>query len=88
MMLVPALPASILMCPVVSNARMRQVHMYTDMVLPCLYVLEYVGCPLMSNETIVQQPVDLTTLSENIASAAVDFVYNASGLNIMILISY
>ena len=35
----------------------------------------------MSNETIVQQPVDLTTLSENIASAAVDFIYNASGLN-------
>lgn len=45
-------------------------------------MLEYVGCPLMSNETIVQQPVDLTTLSEHIVNSAVDFVYNATGSSV------
>lgn len=35
---------------------------------------EWVGCPVMENEKIVQQPVDLTTLQENCDTAAVKFI--------------
>lgn len=44
-----------------------------------LLSIEFVGCPLMENEEIVQQPVDLTTLAENSDNAAVNFINHASG---------
>ena len=43
--------------------------------------LEFVGCPVMENDKIVQQPVDLTTLGENCDNAAVEFIYRASGMH-------
>ena len=40
---------------------------------------EWVGCPVMENEKIVQQPVDLTTLQENCDTAAVKFIKESAG---------
>lgn len=40
---------------------------------------EFVGCPLMENDHIVQQPVDLLTLNYHMTSAAVNFISEASG---------
>ena len=41
----------------------------------CVYVyLEFVGCPLMENKTIVQQPVDLLTLNYHMTNAGTNFI--------------
>ena len=39
----------------------------------CIY-LEFVGCPLMENKTIVQQPVDLLTLNYHMTNAGTNFI--------------
>lgn len=36
--------------------------------------LEFVGCPLMENKTIVQQPVDLLTLNYHMTNAGTNFI--------------
>ena len=43
------------------------------------FLQEFVGCPVMENDKVVQQPVDLTTLAENCDNAAVEFIHRASG---------
>ena len=41
---------------------------------------KYVGCPLLENNDIIQQPVDYTTLSANYANAAISFIKTKAGI--------